>query len=485
MNHFIHTDQNKRYYTLDYFYKKKFNHKVCKISLNAGFSCPNIDGKVGRKGCIYCSLSGSGEFAGDPKESLEIQFKKGKEMMKKKWPDSKFIAYFQAHTNTYAPLPILKKKYECMLKKDVIGISIATRCDAITEECLDYLEDLNKRTYLTIELGLQTIHPKTSTYINRCHDLKSFENMVYKLHQRNINIVVHIINGLPYETKEMMIETVKYLNKLPIQGIKIHMLYILKNTLLAKKYESEKFHILTKKEYIDIVCCQIENLREDIVVHRITADPLEEDLIEPKWLLKKFSILNDIDKELKRRDTYQGFNKSILNYVKRRIDYYVKQNDLVVDATIGNGFDTLYLCNLTPKGKVFGFDIQDEAIANTKKLLENKNNYKLFKVSHENINTVLKDYNGKISLVLFNLGYLPNGNKKITTKVDSTIKAIQNSFELLNHKGVILVTIYPGHQEGLKESIEIKKLLKKNEYKYKEYHNTDNKIAPYLIEIIK
>ena len=485
MNHFTHTDQNKRYYTLDYFYKTKFHEKVCKVSLNAGFSCPNIDGTVGTKGCIYCSLSGSGEFAGNPKESLQMQFEQGKKMMEKKWPNSKFIAYFQAHTNTYAPLSILKQKYESMLKEDVIGISIATRCDAITEECLDYLEDLNKRTYLTVELGLQTIHPKTSNYINRCHDLKSFENMVYKLHQRNINIVVHIINGLPYETKEMMIETVKYLNKLPIQGIKIHMLYLLKNTLLEKRYIKEQFHVLTKEEYIDIVCSQIEYLRDDIVIHRITADPMEEDLIEPKWLTKKFSILNDIDKELKRRDTYQGFNKSILNYVKRSLDYHVKQNDLVVDATIGNGHDTLYLCNLTPNGKVFGFDIQEKAIQNTKELLKDKHNYQLFKITHEKINDVLKEYKGKISLVLFNLGYLPGGNKKITTNVNSTLKAIQKSFELLNQKGVILITIYPGHDEGLQESIQIKKFLEKNKYSWTEYHNTNNISAPYLIEMKK
>ena len=202
---------------------------------------------------------------------------------------------------------VLKEKFEPILKLDnVIGLNIATRPDAISDECLEYLIDLNKRTYLTIELGLQTIHDKTSTLINRCHTLEEFKDMVLKLRENNINVVVHIINGLPYETKEMMLETVKYLNKLDIQGIKIHMLHILKNTKLAEIYEKENFHVLTKDEYIDIVVSQLELLRPDIVIHRITGDPKVEDLIEPTWLIKKFVVLNDIDKELKRRNTYQG-----------------------------------------------------------------------------------------------------------------------------------------------------------------------------------
>lgn len=227
--------------------------------------------------------------------------------MNKKWPNSKYIGYFQAHTNTYAPVEILKEKYETILNLDnVVGLSIATRPDAISDECLDYLEELNKKTYLTIELGLQTIHEKTSIFINRCHTLECFENMVKKLRERNINVVVHIINGLPYETKDMMIETVKYLNKLDIQGVKIHMLSILKNTKLGLMYKQENFPILTREEYIDIVCDQIENLRPEIVINRITGDPKVEDLIAPNWLIKKVTILNDIDKELVRRDTYQG-----------------------------------------------------------------------------------------------------------------------------------------------------------------------------------
>lgn len=300
---FKYTLDNKRYHTLNYFYKTKFNSKVFKVSLNGNFSCPNF--KNGN-GCIFCS-HGSGDFAGNKEDDLVTQFNEVKTMMEKKWPHAKYIGYFQANTNTYAPLDILKEKYETILKlPNVIGLSIATRCDAISDECLDYLEDLSKRTFLTIELGLQSMHDKTLKLINRGHDLKSFDECVKKLKQRNINVVVHIINGLPFETKDMMLATVKHLNSLKIDGIKIHMLHILKNTELEKLYNETHFHILTKEEYIDIVCDELEILNEKIVIHRITGDPTKEDLIEPTWLLKKFCVLNDIDKEMVRRNSYQG-----------------------------------------------------------------------------------------------------------------------------------------------------------------------------------
>ena len=309
-NLFKYSDDNKRYHTLDYFYKHKFNSKVFKVSLNAGFSCPNIDGTVGLGGCIYCSKSGSGDYAGNSNDNLITQFNEIKDILHKKWPNAKYIGYFQAHTNTYAPLDILKEKYESILAlNNVIGLSIATRPDAISDECLDYLEELSKKTYLTIELGLQTIHEKTSILINRCHTLKCFTDMVKRLRERNINVVVHIINGLPYETKEMMLETAEFLNTLDIQGVKIHMLHILKNTKIAKMYEDEKFHVLTKEEYIDIACDQLEILDPNIVINRITGDPKVDDLVEPTWLIKKFTVLNDIDKELRRRDSYQGIKK--------------------------------------------------------------------------------------------------------------------------------------------------------------------------------
>ena len=304
---FKYSLDNKRYHTLNYHYKTKFNEKIMKISLNGGFTCPNIDGTKGRGGCIYCSKTGSGEFGGNIEDDLITQFNKIKNVMNKKWPNGKYIGYFQARSNTYAPVEVLKKKFEPILKLDnVIGLSIATRCDAISEECLEYLEDLNKRCYLTVELGLQTIHENTSKLINRCHSLEEFEIMVKKLRNKNINVVVHIINRLPYETKDMMIDTAKYLNNLDIQGVKIHMLNIVKDTELENIFNKNAFSILTKDQYIDIVISQLEVLDENIVIHRITADPDPKNLVEPKWLLKKFCILNDIDKQMKKRNTYQG-----------------------------------------------------------------------------------------------------------------------------------------------------------------------------------
>lgn len=306
-NKFKYSDSNKRYHTLDYFYKNKFKSKVFKVSLNGGFTCPNKDGKVGTRGCIYCSRTGSGEFAGNIKDNLLKQFDDVKEMMSKKWPNSKYIAYFQANTNTYAPLDVLKEKYETVYKlPNVVGLSIATRPDSIEDDVYDYLEKLSKETYLTVELGLQSIHEKTNKIINRCHSLECFNKAVKELRKRNINVVVHIINGLPYETKEMMIDTVKYLNKLDIQGIKIHMLHILKNTDLYDMYEKEKFHVLSRDEYVSIVCEQLRYLREEIVINRITGDPKEDDLVEPTWLIKKFGVLNEIDKYMAKYDIYQG-----------------------------------------------------------------------------------------------------------------------------------------------------------------------------------
>lgn len=304
---FQYTLDNKRYHTLNYFYKTKFGTKVFKVSLNGGFSCPNLDGKVGFGGCIYCSKSGSGEFGGDKSKSLTEQFNEMTEVVNKHHIPCKYIGYFQARTNTYSPVEVLKEKYEEVLRQpNVIGLNIATRCDAISDECLEYLEELSKRTFLTIELGLQTIHEETSKLINRCHTVKQFDEMVNKLRERGINVVVHIINGLPFETEDMMLETVKHLNTLDIQGIKIHMLHIIKDTGMANLYVKTHFHVLSKEEYIDIVIKELEILDPKIVVNRITSDPDKDTLVEPRWLCEKCQLLNDIDKEMVKRNTYQG-----------------------------------------------------------------------------------------------------------------------------------------------------------------------------------
>lgn len=300
---FKYSLDNKRYHTLNYYYKNKYGCKVFKVSLNAGFSCPNIDGTKGYGGCIYCLKGSSHEYEKD----LVKQFNNIKDIMLKKWPNAKYIGYFQANTNTYASVDELKEKYEQILKLDnVIGLNIATRPDSISDEVLEYLSELNKRTDLVIELGLQTINEKTSKLINRGSTLEEFEKCLKKLNDNNIDVVVHIINGLPYETKEDMINTVKYLSDKNIKGIKIHMLHILKNTKLFDLYLKENFHVLTKEEYVDIVCDQLEYLRDDIVINRITGDPDIDYLVEPTWLTKKFGVLNEIDKEMKRRNSYQG-----------------------------------------------------------------------------------------------------------------------------------------------------------------------------------
>ncbi len=298
---FKYTLDNKRYHTLNYFYRKKFNSKVFKVSLNAGFGCPN---KVDGKGCIFCKNGSGNEFKNF---DLLTQFELVKDKVEKKWPGSKHIAYFQADTNTYASVDVLKKTFEPMLSiPSVVGLDIATRSDALSEEVLDYLSELNDRTFLTVEIGLQSSYDETLKLIKRGHDVKNFEDSVRKLQERNIFTVVHIINGLPGETKEMMINTAKYVNSLGVQGIKIHMLYISQGTELEEMYKNKHFHILTKEEYINIVCGQLEYLNEEMVIMRITGDPIKEEIIEPMWLLKKFVVLNDIDKELKNRGIYQG-----------------------------------------------------------------------------------------------------------------------------------------------------------------------------------
>lgn len=300
---FPYTLDNKRYHTLNYYYQNLFHHKVFKVSLNANFSCPNF--KNGN-GCIFC-LHGSNDYDTSKNKDLVKQFNEVKNVLEHKWPGGYYIGYFQANTNTYAPVSVLKEKFETILNLEkVVGLSIATRSDAITSDCYNYLEELNKKTFLTIELGLQSSKEETLQLIKRGHDVENFVKSVQELKKRGIKVVVHIINGLPYETKEDMINTAKFLNDLGIDGIKIHMLHILKGTELEKLYQEKPFPILTKEEYIDIVIEQLEHLNPNIVIHRITGDPNVEDLVAPTWLIKKFGVLNDIDKEMVKRNVYQG-----------------------------------------------------------------------------------------------------------------------------------------------------------------------------------
>lgn len=291
------------YYNLTDFYKKKFGCKVAKLAFNGGFSCPNREN--GGSGCIFCT--GSDEFAGEVTKTLKEQYEDQKLVVKNKWSDAKFIAYFGSYTNTYAPTSVLREKFlEVLSFEDVIGISIGTRCDCISDDCFKFLEELNKKTFLTVELGLQSIHNETLEFINRGHDLDSFDKMVKRLKEASINVVVHIIDGLPFETEDMMLETIRYLNDLEIDGIKIHNLYVAKRTVLEKLYLDGKFELMSMNQYINIVCKQLEILNPKIVVHRLTGETMDEKLVAPTWAREKINILNGVVKKLKNDKSYQG-----------------------------------------------------------------------------------------------------------------------------------------------------------------------------------
>lgn len=297
----------KRFYSLNQFLREKFGDKVYKISIDGGFSCPNRDGKISSRGCIYCSERGSGDFAGSRNLSIDQQFEQIKNVMNNKWKSKKYIAYFQAYTNTYAPVNILRERYyEAIKNEGVVALSVATRPDSVSEEALDLLEEINDRLYTFIELGLQTSNEETAVLINRGYPLSVFEDTLKRIRKRNIDVVVHVIFGLPGENKNDMLETVRYLSRLDIQGIKFHLLHLLKNTPLVDLYNKGELRFLTQEEYVDIITDAIGILPENIVIHRLTGDAPRELLIGPLWSLKKWEILNEIDKTLKEKDIYQG-----------------------------------------------------------------------------------------------------------------------------------------------------------------------------------
>lgn len=307
MNKFTITSDNKRYYTQNRYLRDVFGEKVIKLSLNAGLGCPNRDGTCGTGGCIYCSPVLSGDFSGDKGLSVTEQMKQQTELLSAKWDSSAYIAYFQAGSNTYAPLNILKKLYEEALAfPGTRGITIATRADCISDETMQYLSELSAKTFLTVELGLQTVHDSTAGLINRCHSYSTFLDTYRRLSEAGINVCVHIINGLPYETKEMMMETAERVSALKPRSMKIHMLHVIRGTGLEKLMNEKPFHILTRDEYINLICDQIEIINPGIVIERVTGDGDKKTLIEPLWTCDKRSVLNGIDRELKTRNTYQG-----------------------------------------------------------------------------------------------------------------------------------------------------------------------------------
>lgn len=298
---------DKPYHTLNHYLREKFGEKVFKISLDAGFSCPNRDGTISFGGCVFCSERGSGDFAGSRCFSIDKQFEDIKIMMNKKWKEGKYVAYFQAYTNTYAPVEVLREKYEQAISQPgVVALAIATRPDCLEEPVLELLEEISKKLYLWVELGLQSSKDSTAKLINRGYKLEVFEKALKALRERNIDVVVHTIFGLPEESEEDMLDTIRYVASKPIQGIKLHLLHLMENTPMVKLYDQGRLKFLTQEQYVNLVCRAITLLPEDMVIHRLTGDAPRELLIGPMWSLKKWEVLNSIDNTLRDNGWYQS-----------------------------------------------------------------------------------------------------------------------------------------------------------------------------------
>lgn len=299
--------RDKPYYSLDAMLRLRFGEKVYKITLNVGMTCPNRDGTLGNKGCIFCSEGGSGDFAGSPSLSIPAQIEQQIQAIRQKRPVRRFIAYFQAYTNTYAPVDYLEKIFwEAVSHPDIACLSIGTRPDCLPPKTLQLLETLNAVKPVWVELGLQTIHAQTARYIRRGYDLECFEQAVRDLHRRNLEITVHTILGLPSESRKETLETIDYLNRQPIQGIKLQLLHVLRDTDLAADYLAGKFQVLSRDDYLDLVIDCLERLSPDIAVHRITGDGPKSLLIAPLWSCRKREVLNALHHRMKLRNTWQG-----------------------------------------------------------------------------------------------------------------------------------------------------------------------------------
>jgi radical SAM protein (TIGR01212 family) len=295
----------KRYRSLDYDLKERFGFKVAKLALDAGFTCPTRDGTKGTGGCLFCSSRGSGDFTWPG--GIMAQMEHQSAIASKKWRNCRFIAYFQSYTNTYASVNILRKLFdEALSFPETVGLAVATRCDCLPDEVLDLLSEYNKKTFLWIELGLQTSCDETGTYIRRGFETKEFDDAVNKLNDRGILTVAHLIAGLPGEDKSVFLNSVKHLTDLPVWGVKIQMLHVLYDSDLWKIYETRPFKLFDRDDYVELVCDAIELLRSDMVVHRLTGDGKRENLAAPLWTIDKRSVISEINIELRRRKSFQG-----------------------------------------------------------------------------------------------------------------------------------------------------------------------------------
>jgi len=300
-------EAQKRYNAFSAELKRVFGCKVYRISLDAGFTCPNRDGTLGVKGCVFCGETGSGSYGIIRNHDISVQFESAKSLMRRKYKAVKFIAFFQSFTNTYAPIERLQKTFDSILSaSDLVGVAIATRPDCLPLETLDYLCSLSKRTYFWLELGLQSIHNKTLAKLNRGHDYASVVRAVEMCKMRELNVCAHVILGLPGETRAEMLETAKEINRLGINGVKIHLLHVLKDSVLAEMYDRGEVTVLDRDAYAGLVCDFLEQLDPSILIHRLTGDGGHDNLVAPLWSLRKFEVLNQIDAELLRRGTFQG-----------------------------------------------------------------------------------------------------------------------------------------------------------------------------------
>ncbi len=297
----------RKIYMLNDFLKEKFNEKIYKVSLDGGFTCPNRDGKVSRGGCIFCSENGSGDFTATKLKSIHAQIEEQIDLVSKKYKGDKYIAYFQNFTNTYAEVSYLRKIYEEALSHEkIVGLAIATRPDCLEDDVLELLAELNKKTFLWVELGLQTLNDDVAKYFNRAYETEIYKEASEKLNKLNIKFVTHIIIGLPKEENDDYLKTAIFAQNCGTWGIKLHLMYVVKNTPLEKLYLNGALKVNTKEEYVEKVVNILENISSEIVVHRLTGDGDRETLVAPLWSIKKIDVLNSIHKELKRRNTYQG-----------------------------------------------------------------------------------------------------------------------------------------------------------------------------------
>lgn len=305
----------KPYHSLDFALKKEFGRKLYKLSLDGGMTCPNRDGKLGYGGCTFCSGGGSGEFAQElgRYEDVWQQIEKAKKQVEKKMPKGgSYIAYFQSYTNTYAPVSYLEPLFtKAMEHPDVAILSIATRPDCLPGETIELLRRLQEKKPVWVELGLQTIHEDTAERIRRGYSLSVFEDAYRRLKEAGITVVVHVILGLPNETREMMLNTVRYLGKIPVDGIKLQLLHILRGTQLAKEYERERFPVLSLEEYADLIVDCIAELPESVVIHRISGDGPKALLLSPLWSKNKKIVLNTIQKRFQERKIFQGMGSKV------------------------------------------------------------------------------------------------------------------------------------------------------------------------------